>query len=228
MRLFTKVKEKDFSYAGSGAFTQTPGSALAASLFQATSNANNELRLIGLTSTHRKEGVTTVTSMLVQGLDKYPTKKLLLVDAALHNPKIHALFGTNQQPGFTDLISKDSLDPQEAILPVGDTEIMVMPSGAVDLKSTAPFLTRVQQILDALRDKFDMVVIDLPPAGDFPEFVPLMSLLDGIVYVVEAHRTRTKAIRTVLGRLRSSKVNIIGGVLNRKKYYIPKFIYEMI
>lgn len=82
------------------------------------------------------------------------------------------------------------------------------------------------QFADALRSRFDLVVIDAPPLGGSWDSVLLSSVVDGIILVVEAEKSRWQAIHYGMEQFGENQGKILGVVLNKQKYYIPNFIYR--
>jgi Mrp family chromosome partitioning ATPase len=50
--------------------------------------------------------------------------------------------------------------------------------------------------------------------------------VDGVVLVVEAEKTRWPVAETVRDKIKNSGGNILGIVLNKRRYYIPDWIYN--
>jgi Mrp family chromosome partitioning ATPase len=50
--------------------------------------------------------------------------------------------------------------------------------------------------------------------------------MDGVVLVVHAEKTRWEVAQRVKEHLEMANTNILGVLLNKKKYVIPKFIYN--
>jgi Mrp family chromosome partitioning ATPase len=51
-------------------------------------------------------------------------------------------------------------------------------------------------------------------------------LTDGIVLILEAGATRREAAQAVTADLRTSKIPILGAVLNKRTFPIPEHIYK--
>jgi Mrp family chromosome partitioning ATPase len=68
------------------------------------------LRTIGLTSSVRHEGVTTVACNLALYAASCHDLRVLLIDANFSNPKLQKIFQVQQSPGFADLINGDAVE----------------------------------------------------------------------------------------------------------------------
>ena len=69
-------------------------------------------------------------------------------------------------------------------------------------------------ILEDLRAKFDMIVIDTPPAIVTDAQI-LASKTDGVIYVIRPGKTRSLVARTPLEEFERLGANVIGVVMNR-------------
>jgi Mrp family chromosome partitioning ATPase len=85
---------------------------------------------------------------------------------------------------------------------------------------------QMDTFLKRLRQRFDLILIDSPPATTSSDGLAISSKVDGIVLVVEAEKTRWPVTENVKERITKSGGNILGIVLNKRKYYIPEFIYK--
>lgn len=91
------------------------------------------------------------------------------------------------------------------------------------------YLDRVfPKLLEAARRRYDTILVDAPPVVGSPETPPLSSFVDGVVIVIQCGRTKREVVRRSLNMIEQFEGKVIGLVLNRKKYFIPDFIYRRI
>jgi Mrp family chromosome partitioning ATPase len=88
----------------------------------------------------------------------------------------------------------------------------------------------LEKVFPRLRDEalrtYDTVIIDAPPVVLAPETPPLAALVDGIVVVVLCGKSKRETVQRSINLLRQFNGQVLGVVLNRKRYYIPSFIYR--
>jgi Mrp family chromosome partitioning ATPase len=77
-----------------------------------------------------------------------------------------------------------------------------------------------------LRREFDYAVIHAPPMGAGGEAGVLAQFADGLVLVLEAHRTRRVLARMAHGKLQAANVRILGAVLSGRTFPIPERLYR--
>jgi len=75
-------------------------------------------------------------------------------------------------------------------------------------------------------ERFDLVLVDSPPLKSSPDGLAMAPKTTGIVLVVEAESTGWRVIQGTINKIKQVGGNILGVVLNKRRYYIPEFIYK--
>ena len=89
--------------------------------------------------------------------------------------------------------------------------------------AASPALT---EIFEKLRRTYDLVFIDTPSMAESMDAELLAPVADGIVLIVDAGASRWQVMRRKVEELLSRQVNVAGVVLNKRRHYIPSFIYN--
>lgn len=76
-----------------------------------------------------------------------------------------------------------------------------------------------------LRGQYDLVLINAPPAGS-PLGLALAPTVDGVVLVVEAERTHVGKAETARDGLIAGGANVLGVVLDKRRYWVPRRIWD--
>ena len=191
------------------------------------SNGSAEaLRVIAVTSSHRSEGVSTVAAHLAVSLAWQAQGRVLLVDANISDPSVHRIFKAKLSPGLAGLL-RNQQENGELIqaLPIDNLSILSAGGQAGNLSEI--FRTDgFTELLNSLRDEFRYVVIDSPAVAEASSTVQLASLCDGVVLVAEAERVRWEVAERAKERLLESNANILGVVLNKRRFHIPEWLYR--
>jgi protein-tyrosine kinase len=77
-----------------------------------------------------------------------------------------------------------------------------------------------------LRDHFDLVVFDAPAMSHGALGPALTKKVDGVVVVVEAERTRAPVVAELQRVIEVNGGRILGVVLNKRRFHIPRFLYR--
>lgn len=81
-------------------------------------------------------------------------------------------------------------------------------------------------LIDDLRQQFDLIIFDSPSAIGSTDAIALAAASDGVVLVVEAEKTRRQVVQEIKTRMEKAGGNILGVILNKRRNYIPRFIYR--
>lgn len=181
-------------------------------------------KVIVITSSVPEEGKTTVSFNLACALAQ--VKRVLLIDADLRRPKIGRLIGReNDAPGLSHLVSGVATASECVVKhEQGGFHILTagfVPPNPLELLSSEKFA----EMLEKLRDTFDVVLIDSPPVQLVSDAVVLSQLASTVIYVVKADSTPYPLARSGIRRLAMGNAPLLGVVLNQldleraEKYY---------
>jgi capsular exopolysaccharide synthesis family protein len=180
------------------------------------------LSLVAVTSTTSGEGVSTVATNLAVSLSHHGN--VLLVDANIVNPAVHKIFGMNLSPGLAEMLEAGKPVPGTGAAHNLDVLAAGHPNGSIPLMfESAGALCGV---LAQFRSDYRFVVFDLPPVNETSASLRLASLVDGVVLVVEAGRSRWESVQKVKKQLLQIRAKLLGVVLNKRRFPIPRFFYR--
>jgi len=183
------------------------------------------LHTLLVTSPHQLEGKTLVASNLAAAISQ-TENKVVVVDADLRLPRLHQLFGIDQGRGLTESLLKNSVDGNLHI--IQEDRLSVLTSGEVPPNPTEVIASRsMHHILDKLVEMADFVVIDSPPVLLAADATTLATQVDGVLLVLRAGKTTSRAVQDTLESLRQVQANVVGVVLNGvprgKSYYYDRY-----
>jgi len=177
-------------------------------------NSRGEMhKVFQVTSPHPGDGKTTLTSNLAICIAQ-SGKSVLLIDADLRRPKVHTTFGIGNEVGLSSVIRGEA-EPQDAIQPTEVENLWILTSGTPP-DNPAELLTsrRFDALLDVLREKYDIVLIDTPPTLAVTDPGTVASRVDGVILTMRiTKRTRGDATHSA-ALLRSLGANLLGVVVN--------------
>jgi len=84
----------------------------------------------------------------------------------------------------------------------------------------------VEERLHLLSGHFGHVILDAPPVHVSADALAFASKVDGIVLVIRAEATRWEVVQRAREQLEKAGGRILGTVLNRRRYVIPKRLYK--
>jgi len=174
-------------------------------------------QIVLVTSTLAGEG-KSVTSLNLALTLATTGERVLLVDADLRRPVLHSLLKLRRTPGLTEVLGGQS-QPAQAIVKVPGSRLSLLPSGSplqcnpADLLATRAF----RQFLDALRSRYDRVILDTPPAGVIADALIVAPGTDGVLVVARSGKVDRNAFVHLLERLANARAHLLGVVLNRAR-----------
>jgi len=176
-------------------------------------NPDKPLRRLLVTSAAPSEGKTTVAVSIAISLAQ-GGHRVCIVDGDLRRPRLHRIFGRSGDRGLTHVIVGEA-SIEDVAQPTAVPNLSCIPCGAIppnsaDVLSSARF----RQVLDAIGDHFDRVVIDSPPVVAVTDSAIVSTLVDGVVFVVRAFGTSASLSRGGLRALRDVDAPLTGAVLN--------------
>lgn len=149
-----------------------------------------------VTSAQARDGKTVVAANLAASLAATGSRTLL-VEADLRRPTVSPYFATAPAPGLADLL-EGTATVAEAIHATPIPNLSVVPAGTIPTNPSELLgSARMVEVLDALAEGIDVVVVDTPPALVVTDAALLAGQVDGVVLVVRAGSThRTGAVKT--------------------------------
>ena len=184
------------------------------------------VRTLGVTSCSRQEGVSTVASRLAMTAAEMHEGAVLLVDANLVCPMLHDMFDIDLSPGLSESLLNPGALPT-CVQPSGYDNLEVLAAGEPNGSLPKAFDTDgIQKVIAAIEREYALIVFDMPPAGQQSAALRLAGLLDAVIIVVEAERTRFEVARRARQLLERAGASVRGAVLNKRRYYVPKWLYR--
>jgi capsular exopolysaccharide synthesis family protein len=191
------------------------------------SSAEEGLRSIVVTSAGPGEGKSLVASNLAVALAQ-AGQRVLLIDADMRRPRVHEIFGGEQEPGLSNVLSGNA-KTSEAVRKSKTSGLWLMAAGHIP-PNPAELLgsRRYTDFIASLSAHFDWVLLDTPPVMVVADSSIVANQASGVVFVVRADHTSRHAVRAAVEQLEAANAHLIGTVLNsvdlvRNPYYYSAY-----
>jgi len=188
--------------------------------------ATQPLRTLLVTSSVPGEGKTFVTSNLAQAFVRQPDRRVLIIDADLRCPRLHAPLGAPTTPGLTDYLRGDV--DELAVIQHGQEGNLCFIAGGKQVQDPSELLSngRLKKLLDRVTPVFDWVVLDSPPCLPVADATILADFCDGVLLIVRAGKTPSEVAQRASQELQGK--NVIGVVLNavEEKHLYGTYYYQ--
>jgi len=170
-------------------------------------------KVILVTSAMQSEGKSLTALNLAISIAQTEAK-VLIIDCDLRRPKLHRLLGASANIGLSNLL----MDPKKLNVTMSKLEslgISVLLSGDIPPNPSELLASaRMQNLINALRSKFDYIIIDTPPVDLVIDSVVLAPLTDGVLFVVKADQSERGAVMHALEQMEYAKAKVLGYVFN--------------
>jgi len=183
---------------------------LAATLHHA--QAANGMKVVLITSAVQGEGKSLTATNLALTLSESYHKSVLLIDADLRRPTLHASFHVDNSSGLSEGLTSH----EQRRLPVRQVshKLSILPAGRPTADPMGAITSgRMRQVIEEAREAFDWIVIDSPPVVLLPDANLLASMADVSVLVVKAAATSYDLVNRALSAV--GRERVLGVVLNR-------------
>ncbi len=174
----------------------------------------DEINTISVTSAGPGEGKTATAINLAVVMSQMD-RKVLLVDADLRKPRLHRVFRASNRIGLVGYLAAHE-DLKAGIHQTQVPGLFVLPSGPIPPNPSELLASaRMDQLLEAGREHFDLLILDTPPVLPVSDAVVVGTKVDGVALILQAGKVqRDEAVSTV-ERLRMADVKLFGVVINR-------------
>jgi succinoglycan biosynthesis transport protein ExoP len=177
-------------------------------------------KTILVTSTVPGEGKSFIAANLASIFVAHG-RRVLLVDGDLRRPSQHRNFGLPNTAGLVEWLARGGSAEGDLLTDAALGVVAVSPglhllrAGGLSRKATELLATgRLGPLLEELQRRFDILIIDTPPAGVFPDAVAFAKFCHELVFVCRFNAVSRHAVRKVLDRLRQTDLELPGIVLN--------------
>ncbi len=180
------------------------------------------------TSAGPGEGKSTVVSNMATALAEI-NQRVLLIDADTRKPRQHAIFGVSNDKGLTTLLldpagfsnkagaaqDLDSGALREMVQESQVPGVWVLPAGpGVASATNLLYGSGMVQLLEVLREEYDVILIDTPPMLQIPDARILGRMAGGVILVLRAGKTTRDAAKAMRNQLQQDGTKIMGTILN--------------
>ncbi len=180
-----------------------------------------------ITSAMPKEGKTITSLNLALTFGEMDERSTVVIEGDLRVPTFQMMTGFDDGPGLIQVLQgKSTIDA--ALRPFANSNVKVLASGgrtsddAMQLISS-PHLTRTVQ---ALRQRFDHVIIDTPPVLDLADAGILGAHSDDVLLAVRMNRTPRPLVDQAIRTLRSYNAPVAGVVLTDLSHPAHRYRYK--
>ncbi|MBM3279462.1 MAG: AAA family ATPase [Candidatus Handelsmanbacteria bacterium] len=188
------------------------------------------VRCLMVTSSMLREGKSTTIANLAMTMAQLG-KRTLLVDCDLRKPTMAKLFGLDNEPGMTEVIVGNydwhqvirtvtdivtgGMGMEDILQTQGISNLHIIPSGSIP-PNPAELLNsrRMTEFIAQVREAYDVVLFDSPPALQVTDAAILGKKVDGALMVYKVGEVPRASLKRSTSLLKSVQIDLLGIVLN--------------
>ncbi len=195
------------------------------------SYCGQNVRKILFTSRYEQEGKSSVAMNVMRTMASYG-RRVVLIDADLRRSylarRYKFVFENDNANGLAQYLA-GMCSLGDALYETDIENAYIIPAGR-DVMNSMQLLTspRYAEMMKALEEHFDMVIVDTPPAGVIVDAIEIAKYCDGAVVIVSYNTGRKQDIKDVVDNITHAGCKVLGAVMtnvdfssyqNRKYYY---------
>ena len=193
------------------------------------SSVNKKIKTILITSSLMGEGKSFISANLGATFAN-AKEKVLLIDCDLRRGRQQRIFDKDKtELGLSNLLIdddwKDNLDTY-----IQKTEVKrldVITTGSIPPNPTVLLESKkIEMILDKLKEKYDVIILDSPPVQGLTDALILTRLTDVVLIVASCKKTSIELLENTKQALENVNANIAGVVLNQVEQKESKYYYS--
>jgi capsular exopolysaccharide synthesis family protein len=173
-----------------------------------------------ITSAIPSEGKSLISANLAYSCANHG-RKTVLVDFDLRRPGLHKFNNLNNEKGLVSLVNEALLNPSNLKQAVLETvheihpNLFLLPSGGKTRAATEMLEQKEFDLVHSeLRKEFDVIIVDSPPIGLFPDSLAIARKVDEVLFVTRYGKVSRKIAKSLVENLEETGVNVLGVVLN--------------
>ncbi|MBE6584220.1 MAG: CpsD/CapB family tyrosine-protein kinase [Ruminococcaceae bacterium] len=187
-------------------------------------------RVLGVSSACPQEGKSTTSMNLAYSLAD-GGNKVLLIDADMRRPSVCFTLELEMSPGLSNVLAGNEDVKIHKAMMLDNLDIITsgdIPPNPSELIGSQ----RMKEFLDGCRQKYDYIIVDLPPVLSVADALALSKYIDGVIIVVRHNSARRKDVVETIRQLEFANAKVVGFVYNKiesrghARYYKPTKYYK--
>ncbi|MBF0135163.1 MAG: CpsD/CapB family tyrosine-protein kinase [Magnetococcus sp. DMHC-1] len=190
-----------------------------------SASEGKDLRTLIVSSALPKEGKTTTAVALAYGLVTQANTRVVLVDGNDKSPALARVFQIPETPGLVGVLT-GTASLETAVCETHVPGLKVLPFGDVNHRGDLFSQTGFKELITRLRDTCDYVILDSSSLMTSSGATLATADFQGVILVIRCESTKRVVVHESLDLLRRIHGNVLGVVLNRRVFHIPRFVFR--
>jgi len=172
---------------------------------------DSSAKAVVITSCEPDAGKSTTVANLAMTMAK-TNAKVLIVDSDLRKPIQHKYFKIDNSRGLSGVLA-GHYSVGSCIKEVAKN-LYLMPSGVIPPNPSELIASRnMSQLIKELKNVYDYIFFDAPPASVVTDATVLAPKVDGVVFIVRQNRTEYSDVQKIIDDIRRLDGKILGTII---------------
>ena len=194
-------------------------------------NTKGKLRTVLITSTLPGEGKSWISANLAATFAQ-AGRKAIIIDADMRKGRQYSIFGLSPTPGLSNYLSGIDSDYNEVetdnlsnfIQETNIENLSIISAGNVPPNpSELLIMPKMEELLEKLKDIFDIIIIDGTPSQLVTDSLILTRLVDSTLIVTASKQTKKEDLKKVIRNIKNVGGKIAGVVVNKIEVSVKKY-----
>ncbi len=201
----------------STAFSEAPSSVFSENIRQLRTGVGKAMNASGhktlvVVGAMPQSGASTVITNLAQSYSASGLKTLI-IDANIRRPSVHTALEIGDGPGLSDVLAGES-SLESSVVQTSHGPSVLRVGSAKNRLAEQLSSVGMKQLIQQVRDEYDMVLIDVAPAIVAGDAIILSNIVDASMLVVRAMSEKRGQVARMSRELGESKAEFVGVLVN--------------
>ncbi len=153
-------------------------------------------------------------------------QKVLVIDADVRSGVVSQIFNISDSAGLSDVLNK-RITFEDAVQDMG-SGLSFLPSGKTDSNPLVILSSsEMNELIKKTEEIYDMVFIHCANIVNYSESIILAAYADSVILIVNEGVVKRHILQDAINLFVQKDINIMGVVLNNRKYVIPEILYRL-
>lgn len=140
-------------------------------------------------------------------------QRVVIVDADFHRPKLHTIFGTPNESGFSNVL-QGQVPLEDVVLTTPVPRVDILPCGPLPPNPFELLNSRAcLDVFEVLKLHYDHIIIDSPPVLAVADPLVLSALADATLMVTRVHQSQRQAFEESMASLSQVGARVMGVIV---------------
>jgi Mrp family chromosome partitioning ATPase len=194
----------------------------------ATRLPNPDQNVIQFIGSQAGEGTSTLIREFALTLGRNSSKPILLVEADFRQPSQAQAFALEAKPSLNYAVREGK--PLDGVVSKIEQSNLFLGTLSSDFfrSLTERSFFRSTDMWKALRSQFSLILIDSSPVNTSADGLAICEYVNGVILVLAAEKTRAAVAQNVKREILRREGNLLGIVYTKRKFHIPKSMYQFV